>query len=152
MGIRFEPNLFQQVAPEPLYRAEEKLVYRFIGEGLTFAYDRSQRVTLNSCNILIPHIPGVTILTLLALLNSKAVQFYYQNRFRSVKVLRQFIEDLPLPLGTEVQRARLHDLCSCRLQDVDVTSHLQVEEEIDHLVYQMYALSHGDIDYINQNV
>ena len=51
--IYFEPSAFQQVAQESLYRAEEKLIYKFISKSLAFAYDDQQRLTLNSANIVI---------------------------------------------------------------------------------------------------
>lgn len=40
--IRFEPESFQQVAPIEIYRAKEKLLYRFISEVPVFTYDNKQ--------------------------------------------------------------------------------------------------------------
>ena len=49
--IRFEPSQFQQCANENLYRAPEKLIYRFISKRLVFVHDTQQVLTLNSANI-----------------------------------------------------------------------------------------------------
>ncbi|MFV0465729.1 MAG: N-6 DNA methylase [Lachnospiraceae bacterium] len=49
--IVFKPEAFQQTAPTELYRAPEKLLYRFISRQLVFAYDDKQTLSLNSCNI-----------------------------------------------------------------------------------------------------
>ena len=57
--IRFDPDRFQQAAPERKYRAPEKLVYRFISKKLIVAYDDRGRLTLNSANILIPRVDAV---------------------------------------------------------------------------------------------
>ncbi|SET24481.1 N-6 DNA methylase, partial [Anaerobranca gottschalkii] len=52
--ILFEEEKFQQIAPIQYYKEPEKLVYRFISNRLTFAYDDTKTLTLNSANILIP--------------------------------------------------------------------------------------------------
>ena len=94
----YQPEQFQQTAPEQCYRAQEKLFYRFIGKNLVFAYDDRQRLSLNSCNILIPKIPGMDIKYILAVLNSRLTQFVYDGKFRSMKVLRSYLEQLPIPI------------------------------------------------------
>lgn len=94
--IRFEPQSFQQSAPEALYRSPEKLFYRFIGEKPVFALDTEGRLSLNSCNILIPKIPGFTVVQVLNMLNSAETAFYISKRFASLKLLRSHLESVPL--------------------------------------------------------
>ena len=102
--IVYDPEKFQQSAPESCYRAPEKLVYRFICDRPVFAYDDKQMLTLNSCNILIPKIGGMKIKYIMAVLDSEVVQFYYSKRFNSVKILRSHLEQIPLPvISTEKQ-------------------------------------------------
>ena len=96
--IQFQPDKFQQVAPEYKYRSKTKLIYKFISKNLTFAYDDQQRLTLNSANTLIPQISNYPIKVILALFNSSLYQFLFQKKFSSIKVLRSHIEALPLPL------------------------------------------------------
>lgn len=96
--IIFKPKEFQQCAQENFYRAKEKLLYKFISKKLVFAYDNSQFLTLNSCNILIPQIAGLDIKYILGILNSNVAQFYYHKKFNSLKVLRSHIEQIPIPL------------------------------------------------------
>lgn len=95
--IIFTPSNFQQVAPEKIYRADEKLFYRFIGNKLVFAYDNQQRLSLNSCNILIPKIDGYDIKYIMAVLNSSVAQFIFNKMYNSIKVLRSHIENIPIP-------------------------------------------------------
>ena len=78
--LAFQPELFQQTAPEALYRAPEKLLYRFINKQLIFAYDNTGLLSLNSCNILIPQIEGLSIKYVLAILNSSVAQFFFEKK------------------------------------------------------------------------
>lgn len=96
--IKFEPEKLQQVAPVRMYKAPEKLFYRFISETPVFAYDDKQLLSLNSCNILIPHVSGIGMKYILAVLNSRVISYYYMNKFNSNKMLRQHIENIPLPI------------------------------------------------------
>ena len=108
--ITFRPESFQQVAPTELYRAKEKLLYRFICNQFVFAYDDKQTLSLNSCNIVIPRIPGAKMKYVLAILNSRVAQFIFKREFNSVKVLRSHIESIPIPLvdeGTQDEIVRL---------------------------------------------
>lgn len=95
--ICFEPSRLQQCAPEHFYRAPEKLFYRFISDQLVFAYDHEQLLSLNSCNIVIPHLPGMKMQYVMAILNSRILQFFYSHTFHSLKVLRSALEILPIP-------------------------------------------------------
>ena len=99
--IHFTPEKFQQVAPIEKYRAKEKLIYRFIAKYLVFAYDDKQKLTLNSANIIIPNIPNYPIKVIAALFNSSLYQFIFQKKFSSIKVLRNHIEQMPLPLWSD---------------------------------------------------
>ena len=95
--IRFTPEEFQQVAPIEKYRASEKLIYKFISKRLVFAYDEQQKLTLNSANIVIPKIINYPLKVIAALFNSLPYQYIFLKKFSSIKVLRNHIEDLPLP-------------------------------------------------------
>lgn len=96
--IHFIPEKFQQVAPTEIYRAKEKLLYRFIAEVPVFTYDNQQMLSLNSCNILIPEIKGMNIKYVLAILNSSVAAFFISKKFNSIKLLKSHIESLPIPM------------------------------------------------------
>jgi len=99
--IIFTPNKFQQVAPVEKYRVNEKLIYKFISKNLVFVYDNQKSLTLNSANILIPKLENYNIKVILALFNSPIYQFIFQKKFSSIKVLKNHIEQLPLPIWDE---------------------------------------------------
>ena len=95
--IKYERSEFQQVAKDEIYRADEKLVYKFISKNLVFAYDNSKSLFLNSANILIPRIPGMSIKTVLAFLNSELFKFLYKSLFGEIKILKGNLLELPFP-------------------------------------------------------
>jgi hypothetical protein len=140
--IRFAPQSFQQVAPTDLYRAPEKLLYRFICETLVFAYDNQQTLSLNSCNILIPLIPNLDMKYVLAVLNSRAANFYFINAFNSIKVLRSQIEQIPIPTATKREQQHIIFLVN-RLIDGDKNT-ADTYNELDDCVMGLYGL--GDFD------
>ena len=108
--IRYTPSAFQQVANDRLYRAKEKLIYRFIGNRPVFAYDNTGILTLNSANIVIPWIPSVSMQYILGILNSEVTRFYLQESFHSLKLLRSHIEHIPLPLRLPEEQQPLIDI------------------------------------------
>lgn len=95
--IKYERSDFQQVAKDEIYRAEEKLVYKFISKDLVFAYDGTKSLFLNSANILIPKIPGMSIKSVLAFLNSTLFKFLYKALFGEIKILKGNLMELPFP-------------------------------------------------------
>lgn len=137
----FIPAKFQQLAGEELYRAPQKLLYRFISNQLIFAYDNHQTLSLNSVNLLIPHIENMSILYLLALLNSRVLQFYFSKRFDSVKVLRSHLEQLPLPIPNTAAQEDICRLAEELLSQKDGTLRQQLYEQIEEKVVSLFALS-----------
>lgn len=95
--IKYERSDFQQVAKDEIYRSDEKLVYKFISKNLVFAYDNHKSLFLNSANILIPKIPGMSIKTVLAFLNSELFKFLYKSLFGEIKILKGNLMELPFP-------------------------------------------------------
>ncbi|MBQ6082815.1 MAG: N-6 DNA methylase [Bacteroidales bacterium] len=95
--IKYKRSEYQQVAKDEIYRAEEKLVYKFISKNLVFAYDDSKSLFLNSANILIPRIPGMSVKTVLAFLNSEMFIFLYKSLFGEIKILKGNLMELPFP-------------------------------------------------------
>jgi hypothetical protein len=141
-------------------------VYRFINKDLIFAYDKDGMVSLNSCNILIPKLPGLDIKYILAVLNSSPAGFYYKKSFNSVKVLRSHLEQIPIPVVSKDEQAKIIELVdrimdlqmhdppiSCADAHFDITN-MSEYEELDRLIASAYGLSssqygciHGKIMY-----
>ncbi|MCM1340046.1 MAG: N-6 DNA methylase [Muribaculaceae bacterium] len=132
---------FQQVAPIEYYRAKEKLVYRFIDKQLVFAYDDNQRLSLNSCNILIPQIPGLNIKYVMAVLNSKISQFIYSKRFNSVKILRSHLEELPIPIVEPSVQDGVIKLVDELLLETESNARVKLYSEIEEKIFEIFELT-----------
>jgi len=142
--IEFTPNLFQQVSKTKFYRTKEKLLYRFICESLVFAYDNSQTLSLNSANILIPKIDELHIKYILAVLNSRAVQFYFSLKYNSIKILRSHIESIPIPVVDIATQQKIIDKVNTITPDI--------YEEIDKIIMDLYNLNKLEIDEIETTI
>lgn len=145
--ILYKREALQQVAREELYRAPEKLVYRFISGKLVFAYDDRQRLVLNSANILIPRIPGMSMRTVLGFLNSSLFQFVYKKRFGDVKILKSNLLELAFPRVTPEQDAQLaghvEDILQGRVQDKAI---------LDDAVFALYACTRQQIEHVLHSI
>ena len=139
--ISFLPETFQQVAPTHYYRAEEKLLYRFISNQLVFAYDNKQTLSLNSCNILIPHIPGLDIKYIAAILNSRISQYIFNKKYNSIKVLRSHIEELPIPIVDETLQQRCINLVDQFISETSSSELYSIYDELDILVAEIFQIS-----------
>ena len=139
--ITFLPEAFQQVAPQEMYRAPEKLLYRFVCKELVFAYDDRQILSLNSCNILIPRIEGLAIKYVLAILNSRTAQYYFRKSFHSLKVLRSHIEQIPIPHITKKEQEPILRLVEKILASGDEKTIQSIYDQLDEKISRLYGLT-----------
>ncbi len=143
--IRFVPESFQQVAPVEMYRAKEKLLYRFISEVPVFTYDDRQTLSLNSCNIVIPDIDGLEMKYILAILNSSVAAYFISKKFNSVKLLRSHIEQMPIPvvpMDVQVSIIKKVDRIMNSSENISV-----LYEDLDSDIMELYGLptKHSDV-------
>lgn len=129
--LRLGIGKFQQAAPLSFYRTPGKLIYRFISDRPVFALDRQGVLTLNSANLLIPWLPGVTAEAIAALFNSSLIGYVFRRRFATHKVLRGDLEELPIPEAEPAEFARLGELAVS-------AGNLP---EIDRIVFDLFHLS-----------
>lgn len=140
--IVFRPETFQQCAPEALYRADEKLIYKFIAKYPVVAYDDRRRLCLNSANIVIPALEGISTKSACVLLNSLLYRFYYRSRFNDIKVLKGNLASLPFPKLTAEQDAMLSAMLDRQL-DGDCT-----RDEADEAVFEIFGLSAAEKEHV----
>lgn len=138
--LRFEPQHFQQTAPESVYRSSEKIVYNFIGSRPRFALDREKRLTLNSCNILLPQFEDVDTAYLLAVLNSTFTLFYLQKRFASLKLLRTHLENIPIAKADAATQQRLAAWTEPFINGTRPFTPAD-QTELDQMVFALYDLT-----------
>lgn len=136
--IQFQPQQFQQCAREELYRAPEKLIYKFIAKYPVVAYDDRQCLCLNSANILIPQLDTISIRSVAALLNSSLYRYYYALNFPDIKILKSNLQELPFPRLTRRQDHELSTLAST-IHASSLTPELQ--SQLDRLVYSIFGIT-----------
>lgn len=146
--INYDRGKFQQVASDDIYRASEKLVYKFISKKLVFAYDNQSSLFLNSANILIPRIKGHSVKTVLAFLNSELFQYIYMKKFDELKMLKGNLLQLPFPYLLKEQNKNIEMLVDTVLKTRDVL-HLGA---IDDIIYSIFELNDSDIMYIKNEI
>lgn len=133
--IRYDRSAFQQAAPDAIYRTRVKLAYKFISDKPAFACDRNGSLFLNSANLLIPNIPGMGALSVMAILNSSLTAFLYRRMFGEVKILKGNLMELPFPAITKEQDEELS-----RLADAASRGDEQAPAQIDALVLGIFGL------------
>ncbi len=147
--ISFAPESFQQCAKEDFYRAPEKLIYRFIARYPIVAYDDKQCLCLNSANILIPELDGISIKSVAALLNSSLYHYYYSIKFSDIKVLKGNLQELPFPKLTKCQDEMLCNLVSS-VQSFDFSEDYQ--RELDETVYSLFEITPTEQEQIRLRI
>ena len=146
--ITFTPENFQQTAQEKYYRAPEKLLYRFISKEPVFTYDDKQTLSLNSCNILIPHVEGLDMKYILAVLNSRIAQFIFRQQFDSVKVLRSHIEQIPIPVIDSAAQMEIIRIVNQLLSEKNDAEFLAQYEKLDKLIAALFRLTEEEYQII----
>ena len=146
--IRFAPESFQQVAPVEIYRAKEKLLYRFICEVPVFTYDDQQTLSLNSCNIVIPDVAGLEMKYIIAILNSSVTVYFISKKFNSVKLLRSHIEQMPIPVvPVDIQTSIIKKVDRIMNSSENISG---LYEDLDSDIMQLFGLSGAHRDIIKK--
>lgn len=146
--ITFNRQEFQQTAPDSLYRAKEKLIYKFISKKLVFAYDDKQSLVLNSANILIPEVKTHSIKTVLAFLNSELFQYIYTKKFNELKVLKGNLLQLPFPILSSETKNELEN----SIDRILIKENSEAINKIDKLIYKIFNLRKEEIQYIKNTL
>lgn len=134
--IKYDRAQLQQCANDHIYRCQEKLVYKFISKKLCFAYDNNSSLFLNSANILIPKIQGMSIKTVLAFLNSDILAYYYRKKHLDIKILKNNLITLPFPQITPSQNKEIE-----LMVDMVLNGDKKTIESINEYIYLIYDLT-----------
>ena len=120
-------------------------MYKFVSSRLCFTYDDTQSLFLNSANILIPEVDGMSVKTVLAFLNSSLFNFLYVKRFGDLKILKGNLSALPFPkISTE------DDLKLSVLVDQALQGNTEAITEIDNAIFALYQFDDEEIKIITE--
>jgi predicted RNA methylase len=145
--LKFDRDSLQQVAPDEIYRAESKLIYKTISKTLRFALDETGALSTNSANIVIPQVPGYHAMTVMAFLNSDIYSFLYLKLFGGVnKIGKEHLLSLPLPRITPTQRKKIDGLCQAVIDG-------EPDDKLQHYVHHtIFGLTEAEIEYVREIV
>ncbi len=148
--VLFDPDSFQQCAPPKMYRAKEKLFYRFIADEPIVALDCNKTLSLNSANIIIPRVPGYSCAYIMAILNSSVISFFYKKSFRNLKVLRSYLEQLPIATCSTKEQAKIAEM-AMHLADLSKNPEAYEKQKagLDRMIASLYGLSQQEYAQIN---
>lgn len=146
--IRYQRQNFQQICPDTFFQAESKFLYKFISKRLVFALDQNRNLALNSANIMIlPHNFPLDKYVVLALLNSGFMNFYFIKTTNQVKVLKDDLQNLPLPALTETEQKEIKKLVLQCLQNQPLNYDL-----IENFFFNLYGFTQSEIDRIKETI
>ena len=164
--IRLVPTPHEVIAAPCVFKES----IRYSSKSLEAEIMASQRLTLNSCNVVIPHIPGLDMRYIMAILNSRVAQYIYEKRYNAVKVLRSHIENIPVPVADEETQRRIISKAEELMAEELITEssvnsemqtyktgkdHLQryrLYEEIDDIVRKLYSVTDEEYEFIKQSL
>ena len=102
------------------------------------AYDNQQRLCLNSANILIPLVDGLSIKSVAALLNSSLYHYYYSMKFPDIKVLKGNLQQLPFPKLTARQDKKLSRMVTSFQSSLHPEAN---QRALDKAVYDIFDIT-----------
>lgn len=158
--LHYEPKLLHRARSKEVFEVPEKLLIQRITGGnkpLKVAYDNAQHYNKESINnLLLKDDTGFDIKYILALLNSKLINWFYVNRFTNesnltVNLSKEYLSLIPIKksdknIQTSIIRSVDKILSSKKQNQQADTSGL--EAEIDKLVYQIYGLTEEEIKIV----
>ncbi|OHB60655.1 MAG: hypothetical protein A2167_04565 [Planctomycetes bacterium RBG_13_46_10] len=166
--IIWDKRKIHRPRPDYLWEAENKIIIQRVSGGsrpLVAALDCGQHRTFASVNnLVLKHNYQHLYKYVLALLNSKTLNFYYCNNFSNrseltVNISKTFLESLPVPEIEDQEIKTLNNLVDKILDlkgDVNYVldyasklKHIEIyQNQIDQMVYELYGLTKDEIDIV----
>jgi predicted type IV restriction endonuclease/tRNA1(Val) A37 N6-methylase TrmN6 len=151
---------------------EEKLVTCRTVKQLSFAYDAEKRYLTDTCQILLLNNDKFNLKFVLAILNSKLINFFYGKKFESshmrggyFRCFKQYLDQIPIRLPSPSQEKHIVSLVDqmLELQKKYHNEKIQgnekerlkqqidnVDYEIDQEVYKLYELTSEEIKIVEE--
>ncbi len=146
--IEFSPEKFQQCIAEEIFRSPVKLIYKYISNRIIVTSDTTGLLTLNSANIIIPQIEGISVYFYEGLLNSNLYNFIFSGKFASVKVLKSHLKSLPIPMETGSFHDDLESLV-LKIKETDNIARPKLIDELNDIIYDFFNFKRKEREYIN---
>ena len=135
-----------------IFEKSEKLLFRRVSSSLIFAYDNEQYYALNTIVVVTKKKnDDISLKYLLAILNSKLLNYYYITEFKSTKkvfseIQARSVGELPIKIITKEEQAVYVNLVNTildkKIKNEDTSDE---EQKIDNLVYHLYGLTYDEV-------
>jgi len=141
----------------PYYFSGERVLIRETGSELTSIYIDFELNSNRSLYSIKLKDSSFDYKFILACLNSKVLQFYYQTKFKSEtnlfpKIRIGQVKELPIPKADKNKQQQISELIDEILfSKKSDTNTSELEAQIDQLVYELYGLTQEEIDIIEGN-
>ncbi len=152
--IYFKPEELWSNTNTNYFYKSEKLISRQTADGLIACYDNNKMLTLDSTHIHFLENEDFYLKYILALFNSKLLNFYYQSLvnegsrvFAQVKIV--IIKILPIKKISKTEQIeftkKVDKILILKNQQKDTSV---LEKEIDKMVYKLYGLTKNEIKVV----
>ncbi|HMT75530.1 MAG TPA: TaqI-like C-terminal specificity domain-containing protein, partial [Chitinophagaceae bacterium] len=159
--LNYSPNLLHRARTKKIFEAPEKLIIQRITGGnqpLKVAYDNNKYYNKESINnIILKEDCLYNVKYILALLNSKLLNWFYTNQFTNeskltVNLSKEYLSQLPIYKATKGEQENIillvEKILELKRNDFN-TDTSAFERRIDLLVFKLYGLNENEIKIVN---
>ena len=110
--VFYDKKVLTRAGDVESFDAKEKLIMQRIGSDLIAAYDENGLYCYNSTNMILPKDENYKLKYLLAILNSKFMNFYYKNLFSmnsklTVNITQGYLSQIPIHVSSEAEQQKI---------------------------------------------
>ncbi|MEK6827307.1 MAG: TaqI-like C-terminal specificity domain-containing protein, partial [Nanoarchaeota archaeon] len=172
--VLYDKEVLERARDENIFLAKPKIMLQKIGTNLTGSIDNNQLYALINTTILLRISGEYNEKFILALINSKLMNYFYKEEFLGVQIKTEFLENIPIPkinFKDKKEKTEHDDLVGLadkilelnkKLQKLDpildeeeykeLKSEIQkTDKEIDEKVYKLYGLTPEEIKIVESN-
>ena len=174
--ILYDRKLLYRARKESIFLTPEKIVTQRIGGGnrvLVVSYDDNQYYTFNSTNTILPKNSKFNLKFILAILNSKLINYYYVNKFTNkstltVNISKTFLEQIPIKIASETKQQNIINLVDKIIllnkqlvpfgnKQTSETKKLKdeiekIDKEINEEVYKLYEITDEEKKIVEESL
>jgi hypothetical protein len=143
-------NKLHRPREERIFTQSEKIIFPRKSKSFVCAIDTEQYYLLNTAYVGILRSSEINIYYILALLNSRVINFYYQAVFFGWQITIPAINSLPIPLS--IDKILLNKIISLvknisnnKVSNLDTKF---LEDDLNNIIYEIYNLDSNDINII----
>ena len=147
-------NKLHRPREERLFLAQEKLLLPRKSTKIYCGYDNEQYYALNTAYVCLLEkktpVSDVKLKYILAILNSKLVNYYYEALYLGWQIVIPALKAIPVVYNKEIQEQIINKvdiILNSKGKDISAE-----EKDLDNLIYQLYNISKEEVDIIERRL